>query len=93
MGVIQLTSTTTPSHDVSHLLTAVSTLLVQRTVLLLAASIVCSAILQRLHRALNTTLLTLVPRLGLHLANLQLLLSAVPSLCSCPSNFDWDLLV
>ncbi len=65
MGVIQLTSTTTPSHDVSHLLTAVSTLPGQRTVLLLAASIVCSTILQRLHYALNTTLLALVPILGL----------------------------
>ena len=33
----------------------------QHTVLLLAASIVCRAILQCLHRALNTTLLALVP--------------------------------
>jgi hypothetical protein len=84
MGVIQLTSTTTPSHDVSHLLTAVSILPGQRTVPLLAASIVCSAILQRLHCALNTTLLALVPGLGLDLASLQLLLSAMPSFCSCP---------
>ena len=84
MGVIQLTSTTTPSQDVSHLLTAVSTLPGQRTVLHIAASIVCSAILQRLHRVLNTALLALVPRLELDLANLQLLLSAVPSFCNRP---------
>ena len=84
MSAIQLTSTTTPSNDVSHLPTAVSTLPGKRTVSLVAASIVCSAILQRLHCALNTTLLALVPRLGLDLANLQLLLSAVPSFCSRP---------
>jgi len=77
MGVIQLTSTTTPSHDVSHLLTAVSTLPGQRTTLLLAASIVCSAILQRLHCALNTTLLALVPRLGLDQRTVLLLAASI----------------